>query len=275
MYLDDEQEWEVLKREFLSSDHPLVWDASSGLDLFPLLAVAGGRAPGELADALAQAVLLMSDYDSTLLDTLKLAYDQLDFGTVIVLQTTPGGNQVFGRFSCNSGSTLPSSPLAEVSIEQMIPLQVWTASERERFQHHYVTHPGVALHPVPDDDWHLVYIELHVAHENGALTVPVLFMAMDNLLVYREVFLAYGIALEAFFAVRVGGKSGSWDQTHDFARGQLPRAIAEAPAALRPRFWALEESVWCADLPDTFRAIGAIPGMGFGAGSTVYHTGWR
>ena len=132
---------------------------------------------------------------------------------------------------------------------------------------------------IPDNDWHLVYfllrLSLDVGHRSFPIVFPIVFIPAENLLIFEQIFQKYEIPIWFFFAVRVGGESGSWDRTHDFEQGQLPRAIQDAPRDIRPTFWGLDERDWGNALPQSFKKEGTILGLGYGdGGCTIFRTNW-
>jgi len=271
---NDRDEWEEIKTEINSSQCQIFWDASSGLDIYPLVATALGKIPNFLSSQVQNAILVMSDYCPNYLSTLKDVYDKLDNGSVRILWKSQYGFEGFGSFTCNIDSSSGYAVNCEASIDQMIPFKLWTDSERDNFKKAYQYHPSTTNHPVPDKEWHLVYFLLRLTSGAGELFFPIVFVAAENLLVFEEIFRKYEIPIEGFFAVRVAGKSGSWDYTHDFNKGKLPVAIQNAPKSLRPKFWGLEKGKWGEALPRSFTDAGKISGLGYG-GCTIFKTNWR
>jgi hypothetical protein len=274
---DDEAEWSVLVDQAGSGgDGQLVWYASSALDLYPFTAICCGYPlPASVQSRLFNPILVMSDYSTNYLETLREAYAALDDGPVLALEPGRFGQAAgFGRFAHNCGADI--YPLnGRVWIEQMIPLRLWSESERDALTAAYQERYGFVGWGRPcaitDTDWHLVYLLFRFEGEGVERYLPAVFVAAENLLVFREIFERFKIPIEAFLAVRVAGKSGSWDGTHDFQQGELPRAIKNADPALCPVYWGAD-APWS---PLPFRKKECtIPGLGFG-GCTVYKTGWR
>lgn len=271
---EDRSEWADIKREIINSTYQIVWDASSGLDIYPILALALGKIPDFLLVRMEDAILLMSDYCPNYLSTLKEVYRNLDNRSVRVLWKSQYGFKVFGTFECNIDGNAEPPINFEVFVDQMISFKLWDDDERNRFKTTYEYHHSVTSHPVPDADWHIVYFLLRLKSDLEDLVFPLVFIGAENLLVFEHIFNKYNIPIEGFFAVRVAGKSGSWDYTHNFSHGKLPHAIAEAPLYIRPRFWGLEKSKWGDKLPQSFVKKGKISGLGYG-GCTVFETHWR
>lgn len=291
----DRDRWNKIKTEAINTRYQIVWDAASGLDIYPMVAKALDRVPRSIQ--LQNAILVMSDYSSDELNILKNVYKKLNHGHVRLpvrvtsvyrrlnhgpVQVLRTGPDVFERlegFDCNVDLDYRNF-VGNAFIDQMIPLKLWGDDERDKFRNAYECyncfHP-----PVPDDDWHLVYFLFRFSSNAGEVVFPVVFVAAENLLTFEQIFLKYKIPIEIFFAVRVAGFSMTWDYTHDFNRGYLPRAIQKAPPALRPKFWGRDKRSQYQDqygapipLPEYFRKVGTIKGLGNG-GCTIFETNWR
>lgn len=126
----------------------------------------------------------------------------------------------------------------------MIPFKLWNHNERNIFKAKYGCHPSTTNYTVPDPGWHIVYFLLRLRSDLGKLVFRLVFIRAENLLIFEQIFKKYNIPMEAFFALGVAGKSSSWDHTHNFSQGKIPRAIAEAPLYLQPKLRGLEESKW-------------------------------
>lgn len=276
----DRDRWNEIKTEAINTRYQIVWDASSGLDIYPMVAAkALGKVPDFLSKQLQNAILVMSDYDPDHLNSLKNVYQKLDHGPVRVWRGS--ADFVEGSpFYCNlDGDYRHFVGNSEAFIDQMIPLNLWGNNERNNFQKTYETRLLSSIHSVhddlavPDDDYHLVYFLFRLSVNSEQVSFPVVFIAAENLLIFEQIFQKYKIPIEIFFAVRVGGFSGNWDSTHDFRQGMLPCAIQKASPALRPRFWGVDQ-VDKRDLPKSFRKVGTIEGLGNG-GCKIFKTNWR
>ena len=273
----DRDRWNEIKTEAINTRYQIVWDASSGLDIYPMAAKALGKVPDFLSRQLQNAILVMSDYAPLHLDSLKKVYQKLDHGPVRVWR---GPDDSEGSpFYCDEDiDSRHFVRNGEAFIDQMIPLKLWGDDERNNFQTTYETrllssHSAHHDLAVPDDDWHLVYFLFRLSFNSEQVSFPVVFVAAENLLIFEQIFQKYKIPIEIFFAVRVGGSSGNWDSTHDFRQGMLPSAIQQASPALRPRFWGADQ-VDKRDLPESFRKVGTIEGLGNG-GCKIFETNWR
>jgi len=155
----------------------------------------------------------------------------------------------------------------------MIPLTLWSEAKLEDFKADFATLTQSKL--VSCEAWHVMFMLLRVKRGKREVDVPAFFVAAENLLVFREIFKEYELPIEIFLAVRVGGKSGLWDWTHDFERGHLPRAIMEEPK-IRPKIWGYDTANsrddWTA-LPPGER-VTRIQGMGHGKGCTFRRLHW-
>ncbi len=259
------------------SGYQIVWDASSGLDIYPVVAAkALGKVPNFLSRQLQNAILVMSDYDPDHLNSLKNVYKKLDHGPVRVWRGPADSNG--SPFYCNVDTDCRHFVgNGEVFIDQMIPLKLWGDNERNNFQKTYKTRlsSSHSVHhdlAVPGDDWHLVYFLFRLNFNSEQVSFPVVFVAAENLLIFEQIFQKYKIPIEIFFAVRVEGFTLSWDSTHDFKQGMLPSAIQQASPDLRPRFWGADQ-VDKRDLPEYFREVGTIEGLGNG-GCKIFETNW-
>ena len=66
-----------------------------------------------------------------------------------------------------------------------------------------------------------------------------MYALIENLTFWREVVEKYAFTIEAFCALRVGGKSGSWDRTHS-PDGQLFTAICRSQSR-KPIIWIADD----------------------------------
>ena len=269
----DRDRWNEIKTEAINTRYQIVWYASSGLDIYPMVAAkALGKVPDFLSRQLQNAILVMSDYNPDYLNGLKNVYEKLGHGPVRVWRGS--ADFVEGSpFYCNlDGDYRHFVGNGEAFIDQMIPWKLWGDNERNNFQKTYETWSS-SIHSVPDNDWHLVYFLFRLSFNSEQVSFPVVFVAAENLLIFEQIFQKYKIPIEIFFAVRVGGFSMSWDSTHDFKQGMLPRAIQRASPALRPKFWGADQGDK-RDLPASFREVGTIEGLGNG-GCKIFETNWR
>lgn len=273
VFEEEKDEWEELKPYIYQGNYSIIWYASSALDIFPLVLGAGNKLPGYLIQELENPLFIMTDYGGCI-DTLKKVYNDLDYGSVNVIQgENRCGFKKYHSFDCNiDGRDWHEDFQVQAFIDQMIPFKIWSDNHRNEHKKLYKTHSYGS--PVAEEDWHLVFLYLRIVVNGDTTEYPVIFIGAENLLVFKEIFEKFEIPFDVFFAVRVAGKSGSWDMTHDFSRGELPQAIQKTTPILRPKFWGLEECKWGDDLPQSFVKKGKIPGLGYG-GCTIYQTNWR
>jgi len=219
-----------------------------------------------------EPVFVMSDYAQSYLDVVKRAYDHLDEGEFDLLSRWDGDSRSWPYFYRNNNAQFGTSQ-RHVHLVQMIPLTLWSEANLEDFKAEFATLTQSKL--VICEAWHVIFMLLRVKRGEREVDVPAFFVAAENLLVFREIFKKYELPIEIFLAVRVGGKSGSWDWTHDFERGHLPRAIMEEPK-IRPKIWGYDTANSRHDrtaLPPGER-VTRIQGMGHGEGCTFRRLHW-
>lgn len=255
---DDQEEWKEITNELSShqSFPKICWYASSNLDFEPIKYITNHQIYDK-----SQHMLVMSDYAKTVIPILKKVYHQLGETPIHVPFRNLYGNTDNVDFQEKFDSF--------GEIIQIIPLTLWTKDEQKALANDNY-HPCIADGVICDDTWHLVYLLIQT---NNNQYIPIVFVGAENLLVLNEIIKKYHVAMQSFFAVRVGGKSGSWDATHNFHRGQLPKAIAELPAPLRPKYWGGDVHL---SVPDYFalQPSMTIKGFGFDEGCQFYDTNW-
>lgn len=255
----DNKEWQEIINEITPNQQPLIsWYASSHLDFEPINIIRHQ----EIYDK-NRHILVMSDYSKGVIPILKQAYNKLGETSIRV----PFEN-LFRNSDCFDFNAHRRS-FGE--IIQIIPLTLWEEEEQNQLSEKFTNyHSSIANGVICDKEWHLVYLLIEMDNNDYA---PVLFIGAENLLISKEIFAKYNIAIESFFAVRVGGKSGSWDGTHDFERGHLPRSIANLPCSLRPKYWGGDQLF---SLPRSFQEQPQMTIQGFGYESCqFFRTNWR
>ena len=278
IYFRDVQKWEHIKSETLDVNYQVIWDASSGLDFYPVIAtIHCPSKPKILVDSLQNPVLMMSDFNDGYLHSLMRVYDKLQNGPVKVLSPSIFSrcNQMIGLndFTCNLDHNSEDYVFkGEAFVEQMIPLTLWTKSEIDELRtFHKQNHSFTHYSAITDDRWHIIFFTFRYTYDDQRFSLPVFFVAAENLTVYREIFEQFQIPIELFFAVRVYGFSFSWDNTHDFRTGILPKAI-QSNTRLRPAFWGVDTRGEDG-LPHAFKKILTLPRVGYGGGN-LYLTNW-
>ena len=114
---------------------------------------------------------------------------------------------------------------------------------------------------VLSDRQHATYVELFIDCAGMLFLQPVLLLHLENLLCVEQVFAQYQIPIDAFYAKRVAGKSGSWEFVHS-TDSLFMKAVCQMKRELQPKLWA-------ADIPDFCRH----EGQAFGVASW-YHPQW-
>ena len=274
IFNDDFSEWKNIKKKATTTQYKIIWYASSGLDLYPVVALANGKMLDSLSLQLENTIFVMSDYHPKYLETFKGLYKKLDNGPVKVLKNNQNRFEGFENISCNIDGYSDISVNGEAFVDQMVPLKLWDKDERTDLKNIYEYNRRMTNHPIPDSDWHIIYFSLMLKSDIGNFNLPIIFIGAENLLIFEKLFRKYQIPIELFFAVRVAGKSGSWDSTHDFKKGKLPYAIQESSINIRPKYWGLEESKWGDNIPQKFKKIGKIDRLGYG-GCSFFQTNWR
>jgi hypothetical protein len=99
-----------------------------------------------------------------------------------------------------------------------------------------------------------------------------MYGCIENLLFWTEVVEKYGLSVDVFCALRVGGKSGSWDYTHSPTRGALWKSINESSSEMsKPKFWIADD---CAELRNRWREIEPHD-RGYYGQMHFFRTDWR
>ena len=198
----DRDRWNKIKTETINTRYQIVWDAASGLDIYPMVAKALDRVPRSIQ--LQNAILVMSDYSSDELNILKnvykklnhgpvrlpvrvkSVYKKLNHGPVQVLRTSPPDVfEQLEKFNCNVDLNYRNF-VGNAFIDQMIPLKLWGDDERDKFKNAYTCYND--WHPVPDDDWHLVYFLFRFSSNAGEVVFPVVDLTRfsGQLISFRE-----------------------------------------------------------------------------------------
>ena len=183
----DRDRWNEIKTEDINTRYQIVWDASSGLDIYPMVAAkALGKIPDFLSRQLQNAILVMSDYGPYYLNRLKNVYKKLDHGPVRVWRgpADSEGSPFYCDVDIDRRHFVGNG---EAFIDQMVPLKLWGDNERNNFQKTYETRLS-SIHSahhdlaVPDDDWHLVYFLFRLSFNSEQVSFPVVFVAAEKTL---------------------------------------------------------------------------------------------
>ena len=207
IFHEDEADW-ACARASLQSKRSIIWHASSGLDFTPVLELHGGRlygmhqAPHVIRSRYSsQSLFFFSDYNSSCLRAMKKLYDELDdvepeeLGFRVFHACGPSLRELFGQ----------REPMP-FSCAEIIPLQLFSDCEtlRERYPSF---HSSVTRASVPDDHWHAAYLDVALTFRGHEISCQLIFLHLENLLCFEEVFQASAVPIDIFYAKRVGGKS--------------------------------------------------------------------
>ncbi len=130
----------------------------------------------------------------------------------------------------------------------MIPLTLFDSNSLKRIRKEYQDfHPSVTSSVIPDDKWHFIYIELDIEGKEYSI----IYGLIENLVFWKEVVEKYNLNVEAFCALRIGGKSGSWDRTHSPKLGKLFNAIRTS-SSTKPKIWIADD---CLELREIWSEI--------------------
>ena len=259
----DKDAWEVATRE-IGPHWPVLWCASAGLDFDPIASVLGAgpyRLPEELRNQFRDgAFVIMSDYGSGRADVIWDWCERLRGPEG--LQARQGA--LFGPPASPAGIVVPSGDFGpfsprpshvDVEIESAVPLWFFAPKEHDRIRSRYRTmHSRTEYNPIPSAkfDAALLRVRIRSAGEN-LKPIFVLYACLDNLIVHDLLLANHRAPVEAFCAVRCGGKSGSWDDVHHPDEGVLFKSIRSSQALLRPRWWMSDRPY---HLPTGWRSVG-------------------
>lgn len=232
---EDDMEWQELVHEINERIPPLFWYGGAAFDSDPLVALLNGSFPKDVRTLLSADIFpILTDYDSKIVKAVQYIYDNFDKED----------------FSFHSLPDEPwfTSQLSGIEILQMIPLSLFDSNTLMRIRKEYQNfHPSATSSVVPDDKWHFVFI---IAELDGR-ECKFVYGFIENLVFWKEVVEKYALNVEAFCALRVGGKSGSWDHTHSPNRGKLFDAIRTSKG-IRPKLWIADD---CLELRKIWREI--------------------
>ena len=220
VYAADSAEWQELASAIGWQVPAIFWYASAGFDVQPLIQYHQCRMPARVLKEVGDDLLcVLTDYSPYVLSALKKTYERLDFGSVKLREVTEFGNSDF-------------------VVHQMIPLRVFVPEEVERIReaYSYIRH-----NVIPDQEWHMCYLNASV---NG-YGCSALYVLIENLVFWKEICEPCALRVPLFCALRVGGKSGSWDSTHSPRRGKLWNAIRQSGLhpSNRPLWWIADNYV--------------------------------
>lgn len=231
----DDMEWQELEREINTNIPPLFWYGGAAFDIKPVVDLFNGSFPKDAQTLLSADIFpVLTDYSTNIVEAMKYIYDNFD-------------KEDFS-FDSLPDNYWFTSQLTGIDILQMIPLTLFNSDALLQIRHEYKDfHKSVTSSVVPDDQWHFVFInaELH------GRECSIIYGLIENLVFWKEVVEKYALNVEAFCALRVGGKSGSWDYTHSPKRGKLFQAI-RASKSKKPRLWIADD---CLELREIWREM--------------------
>jgi len=234
VFNEDNEEWEELKSS-LDNPFQILWYAASSFDFEPIFNFETGKVPDELGAVLkSNPLYIMTDYSVKFTNAIKGIYSNFDRESFDLSHY----DGIYGKYH-------------GIEIEQMIPLRLFNKIQliemRQKYTHF---HESVTTSVVPDEHWHFCYISALVERR---YSINVVLGLIENLVFFEEVIKKYQMPLEVFCALRVGGKSGSWDYTHSPSKGKLWKAIEESSvASLKPKYWIADD---CFELRKIWREI--------------------
>ena len=235
VYREDDSEWQDLINDTKDRVPSLFWYGGAALDIEPITALFNGLFPKNAQELISKDIFpILTDYDSKILMTMKYIYenfDQEDFS----YENLPNKNWFNGQ-------------LHKFEILQMIPLTLFDSNTVLRIRNEYPNfHSYMTSSVIPDDKWHFIFIQAEVQGKEYNF----LYGFIENLTFWKEVVERFSLNIEAFCALRVGGKSGSWEHTHSPATGKLFNSIRTSKEN-KPKLWIADD---CLELREIWREI--------------------
>jgi len=229
--------WDYASRTLTGRLPPLFWYAGAAFDMKPLISFYEGRFPLEIQRRIYHQIQpILTDYSLKILKALKSVYGNL-----------------FCWQSCDSKTNMsgwPWNQLRRIQVKQIVPLSFFSRTEVENIRRQYPNyHHTVTTSVIPDDSWHFCYLEVIA----DGYSISLIYGLIENLVFWKEIVEKYGLIIDAFCALRVAGKSGSWDYTHSPSKGKLFKAIQESPCReQRPKVWIADN---CEELREIWEEI--------------------
>lgn len=235
VHREDDMEWQALVRGINGSSPPFFWYGGAAFDSKPIVALFNGSLPKNAQEFMSPNIFpVLTDYNSKILKAIKYIYENFDKDD-FSFDSLPGNNWF-------------TSQLSGIEILQIIPLTLFNSSTLVRIRNEYQNfHPCVTSSVVPDDEWHFVFINAELNGQECSLV----YGLIENLTFWKEVVEVFALNIEAFCALKVGGKSGSWDRTHSPKTGKLFDSIRTSELN-KPRLWIADE---CMELREIWREI--------------------
>ena len=239
VFASDTEDWQRVRRS-LRNKESVKWHASAGLDWTPTLELASCKirgmhqAPHSIRHWLPNnSLFVFSDYSEHCLTTMKKLYEDLDDVDPVDLRF-----RAFVPCKPNLFEMLHGCDDTDFECEEIIPLKLFSDCEMLRAQYPNV-HSSAAGSSIPDDEWHAVYLDVCLEFRGQEVRRKLLYLHLENLLCFEQVFQAHQIPIDVLYAKRVQGKSGSWEFIHS-EESQIMQSIGQAPVELRPKIWAAD-----------------------------------
>lgn len=235
VHREDAMEWQELVRNINGSIPPLFWYGGAAFDRKPIVALFNGSLPKNVQEFISPDLFpVLTDYNSNILEAIKYIYENFDKEDFSV-GSLPGDNWF-------------TFQLSGIKILQIIPLTLFNSSTLIRIRKEYQNfHPSVTSSVIPDDEWHFVFINVELDGQEYSFV----YGLIENLTFWQEVVEVYALNIEVFCALKVGGKSGSWDHTHSPKTGKLFDSIRTSKLN-KPKLWIADD---CSELRNIWREI--------------------
>lgn len=212
VFAEDQAKWDRVSSSFDPSHNAFIWYAGAGHDFETIKKLANQNIPQRAKSVISpHCSLICSDYDKHLLKQFK-------------------------RLKGLDGETKPFGPWDELQPE-IIPLTLFCPDEldsmREKGTGHF--HSCMTDSVITDDQWHITCVKIRGIQ-------PFLYAHMENLLFWEAIVERFDLKIDAFCALQMGGKSGSWDKSpHMLTGSKLARKIMDSRFH-RPKLWIGDET---------------------------------
>jgi hypothetical protein len=230
IFKSDLEEWEEIKAR-LKDIPSIFWYGGAGFDLKPVRAFQDASLPSKVKELTStNSFAVLTDYNSELAKIFPKIYDRFDEEEFSLKK--------IGHYAFKNANS--------VEILQMVPLKLFD-SERVKLlrkQYEKNRNPHIADFVIPDKKWHFIYFVV----EMDGREYDFLYGLIENLVFFKEVVQRYDLNIEIFCALRVGGKSGSWESIYNIKSSKLVSEIAFSKTG-RPKVWITDtcyeiEKVW-------------------------------
>lgn len=233
VYDGDLDEWQCIVEQNKSTTPSFFWYGGAAGDILPYLALVKKEIPNQVSQNISPNIIpFFTDYSKDIGNAFKVIYHNFDNPNIDLM---PEGNYWF------------SHQFQDVSLKQMIPLTLFDREAIDKLRlkytsfNHYL--PDSCL---PDEQWHMIYFEL----ECQGYEFSLFYGLIENLVFWKEVIEPFKLNVEVFCALRVGGKSGSWEFIHQ-PQSQLFMTINKSNI-IKPKFWIADD---CAKLREIWEEV--------------------